>query len=226
VTEQNELPNLEELNLSVRARRILTRLCIFTTGALLATPISKLMQGYGFGATTLADIQAKLGEHGLQLSDLPGPAAPEPQNEQRIAYDRLNRLYRAALETDDRMGALAAQKELNRLLGLYAAPAEQTAAADPLEEAVRRYLEPLNLLPPGTAALDLVRVAATRLIDNGLAAGVEDDERESAQSGSQSDDGGAARAARAGDAGSAMQAALPGLQGHRDRQRKKPGAAG
>jgi hypothetical protein len=92
----------------------------------------------------------------------------ETIEEIEIAYQRLNALFAEAEAAGDRLAALNAQKELNRLGGLYPAPkpeADPEAAPDPLALVVERYLVPLRLLPAGAPPAEHIRVAAERLGD-------------------------------------------------------------
>lgn len=56
-----------ELNLSVRARKCLTRLGITTIGELMARTPDELLSVRNFGVTSLNEIRAKLGERGMKL---------------------------------------------------------------------------------------------------------------------------------------------------------------
>ena len=56
-----------DLNLSVRARKCMTRLGIATAGELVARTPDELLSAKNFGVTSLNEIRLKLGEHGLKL---------------------------------------------------------------------------------------------------------------------------------------------------------------
>ncbi|NLG44825.1 MAG: hypothetical protein GX547_16405 [Phycisphaerae bacterium] len=87
------------------------------------------------------------------------------------AIRRLNNLYRRSVQVQDCKTALAAQRELNRLLALGAAPSpdqttSDTPPTDPAE--VERAREHLARALPDHADLpldELARLAATALID-------------------------------------------------------------
>lgn len=95
--------------------------------------------------------------------------AYDPTAEKALNYARLTNLFTDAIRSDDRVAALGALKELNRLLGLYAArPTETPPAPEPLAAVVARYLVPLKLLPADEPASEHIRVAAQHLIDGTL----------------------------------------------------------
>jgi hypothetical protein len=59
-------------------------------------------------------------------------------------------------------------RELHKLLGLHAPPRVEpppTPPVSPVEQAVSAYLGPLALLPDGAPLVELVRIAAQKLID-------------------------------------------------------------
>ncbi|MEX0715596.1 MAG: DNA-directed RNA polymerase subunit alpha C-terminal domain-containing protein [Planctomycetaceae bacterium] len=58
---------ISELNLSVRARKCMSRLGITTVGELLHRTPDELLASRNFGVTSLNEIRAKLGEQGLKL---------------------------------------------------------------------------------------------------------------------------------------------------------------
>jgi hypothetical protein len=81
---------------------------------------------------------------------------------------RLNEIYDEARMRGFLKEALAAQKELNRVLGLAKTAGETDSAgksenAEAELEAVRGYLEPLGLAAEGTAVSELARLAVARL---------------------------------------------------------------
>jgi hypothetical protein len=86
------------------------------------------------------------------------------------AFFRLNDLYARSLKVQDVKTALAAQKELNKLLGLYPAAAQPDAEPGGDGEAVRElaavraHLAGLDLGQPNTTTEELARLAASRLI--------------------------------------------------------------
>jgi len=88
------------------------------------------------------------------------------------AYVRLNELFRRSLEIQDAKTALAAQRELNKLLRLYDGPTtadgigapERAGGVDASElQAIREHLEPLALGPADYPLRELARIAAERL---------------------------------------------------------------
>jgi hypothetical protein len=84
------------------------------------------------------------------------------------AYLRLNDLYSRSIKASDTKTALTAQRELNRLLALYEAPAEDPspgADADTSEELelIRQHLIPLALAPDTYPLHEHARIAADRL---------------------------------------------------------------
>lgn len=83
------------------------------------------------------------------------------------AVTRLNDLYARALRSQDNRTSLAAQRELNRLLGLYQRPpeteVEEDAEGRQLAQA-REHLEPLGLGKPGTSTVELVRLAVAEIL--------------------------------------------------------------
>jgi len=91
------------------------------------------------------------------------------------AYLRLNDLYTRAIKTQDVKAALAAQRELNKLLSLYEKPAielptagevpDTPAQVDHELDAIRSHLEPLGLAPPGYPLRERARIAAERIRD-------------------------------------------------------------
>ena len=85
-----------------------------------------------------------------------------------IAITALRDLYSSNLKIKDYKTALLTRKELNRILGLYENDVEITESDDEeneqLEE-IRRHLEPLQLAPPGTPIVELVRLAVIRIAE-------------------------------------------------------------
>lgn len=65
----NELLNLpiSELNLSIRARKCVTKLGIITIGELLRRTGEDLLECKNFGDTSLRDVREKLAKRGLKL---------------------------------------------------------------------------------------------------------------------------------------------------------------
>jgi hypothetical protein len=98
-------------------------------------------------------------------------AAVDLAEETGVAVTRLGRLLDSARAESDGRLQLNILKELHLLLGLHM-PARSEAPPEPLitraEQAVMAYLGPLNLLPGNAPPEELVRVAATRLIDSGV----------------------------------------------------------
>lgn len=64
--------SVSELNLSVRARKALQLLNIHTLGDLVAHTEAELLGVKNFGATSLTEVKAKLGEYGLGLRRIEG----------------------------------------------------------------------------------------------------------------------------------------------------------
>jgi DNA-directed RNA polymerase subunit alpha len=64
--------SVSELNLSVRARKALQLLNIQTLGDLVTHTEAELLGVKNFGATSLAEVRAKLGEYGLSLRTIEG----------------------------------------------------------------------------------------------------------------------------------------------------------
>lgn len=83
------------------------------------------------------------------------------------AVTRLNDIYARAIRGQDMRTALAAQRELNRLLGLYQPAADPTESESPgMHELhqVREHLEPLGLGKPASSTVELVRQAVLEII--------------------------------------------------------------
>ena len=85
------------------------------------------------------------------------------------ALTRLNDCYTRALKAQDIRTALGAQKELNRLAGLYQ-PRAATTAGEPSTkaeqaelDAIRQHLLPLKLAPATYPIREHVRIAAEKL---------------------------------------------------------------
>lgn len=88
------------------------------------------------------------------------------QDEVGTAYLRLTDLYTRAIKTGDVKTALAAQRELNRLLALYTPPADEpddtTTTGDAAHELdlIRGHLLPLALAPDTYPLHEHARIAA------------------------------------------------------------------
>jgi hypothetical protein len=81
---------------------------------------------------------------------------------------RLGRLYDGARINADARLQLHVLRELHNLLGLHSPPRVEpppTPPVSPVEQAVAAYLGPLALLPDGAPLVELVRIAAQKLID-------------------------------------------------------------
>ena len=95
-------------------------------------------------------------------------AARYDRNEQMgAALIRLNDLYRRALAIQDTKTALAAQRELNKLMELYRpSPASEERAAELAAEiaAARRHLAPMGLGSDETPLAELCRRAVLRIL--------------------------------------------------------------
>lgn len=93
-----------------------------------------------------------------------------PAEQIGVAITRLNSLYKQSLRVQDVKTALAAQKELNKLMDLYVstgAQQPQTAAAghDETIERVRMHLESLGLGTASDSVEELARRAAAEIIN-------------------------------------------------------------
>lgn len=80
------------------------------------------------------------------------------------AVKRLENLFSDSNKIKDYKTALAVQKDLSRLIGLYPTGTQQAAETGESEESaalarIREHLEPLDLAPPGTPVEELVRLA-------------------------------------------------------------------
>jgi hypothetical protein len=130
----------------------------------------------GLGEAAQREAATKLGLEPEEID----PALAETKRRIQIAADynrdqqigtavvRLNDLYRRALAIQDTKTALAAQKELSRLLCLYSAPApaagERPADQAGEVEAIRAHLEPLDLGGENDSTEELARRAALRIL--------------------------------------------------------------
>jgi hypothetical protein len=90
-----------------------------------------------------------------------------------LAYKRLNGLFASSLQASQNAVALAAQKELNKLLSLYSTPEIETQdsgspANTAAETAIRDHLVPLALADESAPLVEHVRIAALRLMDTSL----------------------------------------------------------
>lgn len=84
------------------------------------------------------------------------------------AVTRLNDLYARALRSQDVRTSLAAQRELNRLLGLYQPPPESQDEGDDTSArelaAVREHVAPLGLGKSNASTVELVRLAVAEIL--------------------------------------------------------------
>jgi hypothetical protein len=80
------------------------------------------------------------------------------------AKHRLERVYELALDAEDLGVAVASQRELDRLLGLFA-PREQANLESAIAQAVANYLHPLGLTKPEHPPAEHIRLAALRIAD-------------------------------------------------------------
>lgn len=95
-------------------------------------------------------------------------AAFDRTAEAGTAYVRLQDIYSRAIKAQDTKTALAAQKELNRLLALYDPTQPLDAGEDPTEiaelretlDAIREHLQPLKLAPDDYPLHEHARIAA------------------------------------------------------------------
>jgi hypothetical protein len=101
-------------------------------------------------------------------------AAFDRDKEVGRAYYRLVHLYHSADKADETRVALACQRELNALLGLYASSSGVGGAlgsmqgegmSGRLETAIRGYLLPLGLAGENVSLVEHVRIAAAKLLD-------------------------------------------------------------
>ncbi len=85
------------------------------------------------------------------------------------AVKRLNQLYRRVLQDKDYRAALACQRDLNRLMGLYEAQAKEQAADTSImaadHEAAKRQLSPLALHDGDAPLAELCRLAVGRIVE-------------------------------------------------------------
>jgi hypothetical protein len=102
------------------------------------------------------------------VSAVPRRFVRETIEELELAYQRLNAIFMEAELAGDRLTALNAQKELNRLGGLYRAPQIDVdlASVDELAAVVESYLHPLKLLPASAPPAEWIRIAAQVIIDH------------------------------------------------------------
>ncbi len=81
---------------------------------------------------------------------------------------RIDDLFERSLNVQDTKTALAAERERMKLLGLHR-PKPETEMDErdgERETIIREHLEPLALAPPGTAAEELLRLAALKIIQS------------------------------------------------------------
>jgi hypothetical protein len=83
------------------------------------------------------------------------------------AIEKLNSLLAQAEADSDTKAALAVQKELNKLHGLYQpqADTDDDDGDSAVLAAIREHLEPLELGPPETPVEELARLAALRILN-------------------------------------------------------------
>jgi len=133
-----------------------------------------LVRGVGVGR-----LAAACAELGISRKDLDA-ALPEARKRITVAAEtdhdeefgkavmRLNQIYATTVGGKDKKTALDAQRELNRLLGLYEDEAPSGAGDDELREEVAQamqYLTPLGLTRKKAPTLsELCRLAAARII--------------------------------------------------------------
>lgn len=86
-----------------------------------------------------------------------------------LAYKRLNEIFRRSLAIQDGKTALAAQKELNKLLRLYepgpAGPVEVTTDGGSDAAAAREHLATLGLADEDEPLAELARLAVLRIVE-------------------------------------------------------------
>lgn len=129
----------------------------------------------GLQPTAVQEAAAKLG---LPEAEIPAAiaeartriaiAARYNRHEQLgAAMVRLNDLYRRALAIQDTKTALAAQKELNKLLELYHPPVDagRTDELDGEIATARRHLAPLGLADDRTPLAELCRLAVLKVLE-------------------------------------------------------------
>jgi len=127
----------------------------------------------GMGHAALDEALTKLGitahDRPLALADARQRillAAEYQRDEQTgIALVRLNDIYRRSLAIQDAKTALAAQKELNKLLDLYRAPPAAASGGNPDIEMARRHLAGLKLAAPDAPLAELARLAVLKVIE-------------------------------------------------------------
>lgn len=82
------------------------------------------------------------------------------------AYHRLNDLYKTSTAIQDAKTALAAQRELHRLLGLYTHQAPtSTSTTDPDAELARANLRSLAIGTDADSLAELARLAVARIVE-------------------------------------------------------------
>ena len=129
---------------------------------------------------TTGQINAAAEKLGLLSQDLPSALAlvkrritiaADYDRDQQVgtAFVRLNDIYRRSLTVQDVKTALAAQKELNKLLSLYAAIPIDVQTAEPKvgdeeTEGAMEHLSSLGLAPEGTGLSELCRLAVARIL--------------------------------------------------------------
>ncbi|MDR1922814.1 MAG: hypothetical protein LBQ66_00450 [Planctomycetaceae bacterium] len=85
------------------------------------------------------------------------------------AITSLNDLYASNIKIKDYKTALATRREISLMLGLKRKPDENMTRGEntaiEIENEIRTYLEPLQLAPQGTPVVELVRILASKIIN-------------------------------------------------------------
>lgn len=87
------------------------------------------------------------------------------------ALIRLEDIYERSLRVQDMKNALATQKEINKLIGLYPQNKdgnENQEGQSQVIEAIRGHLEPLGIAPDGASIVELVRLSVSKFIESDI----------------------------------------------------------
>jgi hypothetical protein len=142
--DPESLEKVTLLLVTVRSKAAVRRACIDRLG-MTATQADRAIREAGRKITLAADYHR--------------------DRELGTAIERLNECYKNSHALHDFKTCLASQKELNRLLQLYEPEpptTDETTNTELVE--IRGHLLPLDLAPPSTPTVDLVRIAVDRLL--------------------------------------------------------------
>lgn len=92
----------------------------------------------------------------------------DPDEKLGEAMTRLNDIYARSLKAQDMKTALAAQREIDRIVGLYglqgaSAASSESEGSNTELEAIASHLRPLNLAPDDYPLPEVARIAADRI---------------------------------------------------------------